>query len=256
MNDHPLISCLCVTRNKVNMLKRSVACFQAQTYPNKELILLYENDDPDTKALAESVAGGNIIAVETASVPKLTLGELRNLSIEKATGEYFCQWDDDDWYHNRRIELQWNALRQSRKAASILSNWIIFDQLKSEAYFSFHKMWEGSLICRKDIISEDLKYPSLSKGEDSQFLYKLLMANHLYPTVMPALYIYVYHGNNTWESSHFDTLFTASQKLAPATGELIKQILEDKYTPEQASELLFSPETLAQIDYFHSYKKY
>ena len=35
----PLISCLCVTRSRVPLLKRAIATFHAQTYVNKEMII-------------------------------------------------------------------------------------------------------------------------------------------------------------------------------------------------------------------------
>ena len=40
-----------------------------------------------------------------------TLGELRNASVEAARGDIVCQWDDDDRYHPRRLELQFAAMR-------------------------------------------------------------------------------------------------------------------------------------------------
>ena len=50
-NQLPLISCICVTREKPSLLKRAIDCFLAQTYPNKELVILYEDDDYATEEL-------------------------------------------------------------------------------------------------------------------------------------------------------------------------------------------------------------
>ena len=49
-NDTPLVSCLCVTKGRIHMLKRAIACFESQTYANCELIVLVEIDDDDTVA--------------------------------------------------------------------------------------------------------------------------------------------------------------------------------------------------------------
>ncbi len=251
--NEPLISCLCITRNKIEYLKRAVACFRGQTYPNKELVIVYEDDDANTVEIAESLRSDDILLVELGASPKLTLGELRNISVEACRGTYFCQWDDDDWYHNQRLEVQMEACRQSCKPANILVNWLMYDLTKHEAYFSFHNMWDGSILCRKDVFKE-FKYPSLSKGEDSQFLLKLFYANYLYPVVKPSLYIYVYHGRNTWDREHFAKMFLRSQKLAPGTGQLLREILENQYSTSEASRLLLSPDLLKEIDYFHSFK--
>src|SRR6187399_197150 len=106
MKKLPLISCLCITRNKIPLLKRAIHCFRNQTYPNKELILVFEDNDNDTKSFVKRLKDKNISIYEIPSTPKLSLGELRNISIHKCKGEYFCQWDADDWYHNRRLETQ------------------------------------------------------------------------------------------------------------------------------------------------------
>ncbi|KAB2835022.1 MAG: hypothetical protein F9K51_00895, partial [Candidatus Dadabacteria bacterium] len=44
----PLISCLCITRGRTKLLGRAVQSFRDQTYPNKELVLLYESGDAET----------------------------------------------------------------------------------------------------------------------------------------------------------------------------------------------------------------
>ena len=39
-----------------------------------------------------------------------SLGALRNYSVEMARGDIVVQWDDDDWYHKRRIEVQFQVI--------------------------------------------------------------------------------------------------------------------------------------------------
>ena len=46
----PLISCICITRNRPGYLSKAIVCFKQQTYPNKELVILYEEDDLLTAA--------------------------------------------------------------------------------------------------------------------------------------------------------------------------------------------------------------
>ena len=31
------------------------------------------------------------------------------MSVDAAAGDFIVQWDDDDWYHPRRVELQMAA---------------------------------------------------------------------------------------------------------------------------------------------------
>jgi hypothetical protein len=47
--------------------------------------------------------------------PGATLGTLRGLSLDVATGEIVCQWDDDDCHHPDRILHQ--VQQMTRQAA-------------------------------------------------------------------------------------------------------------------------------------------
>ena len=41
----PLISCLCITHKKPEMLKRAIDCFESQTYRNKQMVIVFEDHD-------------------------------------------------------------------------------------------------------------------------------------------------------------------------------------------------------------------
>jgi len=252
MKNKPLISCLCVTRKRIKSLQRVIDCFVHQTYPNKELLILFEDDDLETKKFTGTLSNKYIHCLEVPSDPKLTLGELRNISIKESKGQYFCQWDDDDWYHCERLNFQMNVLELSKKKASALAYWLMYDDIKKEAYCSFPTAWAGSLLCKKKIINESIFYPHLSKGEDFRLLISLMEKNYLIPVIAPSLYIYTITGSNTWDRDHFENLFSSSQKLSKGASLLIKRILEGKYNPVKASQLLFNKAILEELNYFHS----
>src|SRR6185295_8631778 len=93
-----------------------------------------------------------------------------------------------------------------------------------------------------------------SKSEDAHFLGQLLMRHRVFPVVSPPLYVYVFHGKNTWEKDHFKMLFKSSQKLSKAASVLIGDILDDQYSMKEASDLLQSDLLLDEINYFYSSK--
>lgn len=251
---YPLVSCLCVTRFKPEKLQRAVDCFLAQRYPNKELVLVYEDDDLATQALADSLArehGDLILVVRVSANPKLKLGDLRNISIDQARGEYFCQWDDDDWYHNERIGRQLEAAQANHRDACLLTNWIIFDEVERQAYFSFVRLWEGSVLCKSDVLSSTLRYPAAAKFEDTVFTRLLVARGSVFPLVAASLYIYTAHGTNTWSREHFRTMFSLSQKLDVETTALIADILAGKYSVDEASAILSTETMLRKLIYFY-----
>lgn len=112
MSNEPLVSCLCVTHQRVDLLKRAIDCFRNQSYDNRELLIIYEDLDIETADYVEKITNPQIFLLKVKSALKLTLGDLRNMSIRKCNGTYFCQWDDDDWYKDNRIEYQMKILKK------------------------------------------------------------------------------------------------------------------------------------------------
>jgi len=251
-NEKPLISCLCVTRNRVTHLQRVIDNFRHQTYSNKELVVVFESDDLMTKQLASSSKVSNIKWHEVASNPKMSLGNLRNLSIELAAGEYFCQWDDDDWYHRERIEMQLNCLLESHKSACLLGYWLIYDSVDEKAYLSHMEAWGGTILCRRDVVSEFNRYPDQTRHEDTHFIRDVITLKNFVPLIMPSLYIYVFHGRNTFERAHFQELFAMGQALPAHIGQVVKNIFDNKIPYIEACRLLRDKSVLTELDYFHA----
>lgn len=223
LND-PLISCLCVTRNRVPMLKRAVSCFQNQTYPNRELVVIYEADDPETREYLVSIDSPMIRPLEVSTSPKLALGALRNISIEFSRGQYLAQWDDDDWHGPERLAEQIAAIQQSERPVCVLMRWIIFDELTKMAYLSATRAWEGSILAAREALP---KYPELSKGEDTVVIERLLSERKLTGLDKSHLYIYTYHGSNTWERSHWEQkILPYSQPLSIESQMQVQRVLE------------------------------
>jgi glycosyltransferase involved in cell wall biosynthesis len=223
MND-PLISCLCVTRNRVPMLKRAVSCFQHQTYPHRELVIIYEADDPETREYLAGIDSPMIRLLEVSTAPKLSLGALRNISIEFSQGRYLAQWDDDDWHGPTRLAEQMAAIRQSGRPVCVLMRWILFDEVTKKAFLSASRAWEGSILAARDALP---KYPELSKGEDTVVIEQLLSEKKLTGLDKAHLYIYTYHGSNTWERSHWEQkILPSSQPLDIESQEQVRRVLE------------------------------
>lgn len=237
--EYPLISCICVTRGKPRMLERSIRCFREQTYPTKELIILFELDDDDTRQFVDTMSTHPDIRVfPVERHPEVKLGQLRNLAIQKANGEYICQWDDDDWYHIGRLEYQYAVIAGSESAGCIIREWLVFDATTGKGYISNSRLWEGSVLCQKKEL-EKYGYENKSAGEDCAPIISLFKAEKLCPiTDVHHLYIYIYHGKNTFHHPHWDLIFQASSLLPDPINTEIKKILAQEYTPSEGSFLL------------------
>jgi glycosyltransferase involved in cell wall biosynthesis len=223
-------------------VEQAVFYFLNQTYDNKELIIVSQEcnlDVLESRLKAIGRISEQIHFVQVPPSPKITLGELRNISIENAHGEYFCQWDDDDWYHQDRIRLQLAASLKENLPVNMIAHLLIFDAVKKDVYLSRAALWEPSIFCRRDIVTAERRYPSLSKSEDSAFVDALPRAL-VHSVHLPQLYVYIYHGNNTWDQKHFNKMFFRGQKLDNKTASAVADILNNKYSYTEASELMSS----------------
>ena len=89
----PLVSCLCPTYRRPDLLANSIACFLTQDYPasRRELLIL---DDADQYA-SHSGNGWEVVSVRRRFH---SLPEKFNALAGMAQGEIFVVWEDDDVY--------------------------------------------------------------------------------------------------------------------------------------------------------------
>src|SRR4051794_18063628 len=99
------ISCLMVTLDRPAFFDRSYACYLAQDYRDRELVIVCDGPAWYRRHIREKIEGrDDVRLVELGS--RFTLGELRNVSMAFAAGELVAQWDDDDLHHPSRLDLQ------------------------------------------------------------------------------------------------------------------------------------------------------
>ncbi len=240
MSAPPLVSCLCVTLGRPRLLERAIKCFRGQRYPEKELVIVYEGFDGPTKDFLAGVGDPNIVKIEAPADTPLTLGALRNAAVSACSGEYFSQWDDDDYSHPERIAFQMDVIAQSGLPASILMQWLIFDEKEGRAYLSHRRPWEGSLVCRKSLLrdGDGVGYGDLKTGEDTPVVRNLFSRGLVFPVIMPMLYIYTWHGGNVWSRDHWESIFASSRPLSDESSRLIRGILGGDYDTGEAAGIL------------------
>lgn len=217
--ENELITCLCVTRKRVPLLRRAVACFLAQTYTSRELIVVFESDDSATRDYLATLKDARIRPLEIPIAPKLSLGHLRNLSLKAVAGRYMAQWDDDDWYAPARLAEQIAAMRSSASPACVLSQWVMYDEVTGAAYLSQKRTWEGSLVAEVNAVAA---YADFRRGEDTPAIAQMEREGKLLLLDNPWLYVYVYHGQNTWERGHWRRVLVrnAQPLTAAQTGQV------------------------------------
>src|SRR5437016_5823403 len=98
--DLPLVSVILTTRDRPIFLPLALACYEHQTYPNRELIIV---DDGEAYPVAEetvAAANGRVIRM----TPGTPLGIKLNRGAREARGSLCMKMDDDDWYAPSYLE--------------------------------------------------------------------------------------------------------------------------------------------------------
>jgi glycosyltransferase involved in cell wall biosynthesis len=211
----PCISCLTVTHDRLILLKEAIRCYCDQIWPNREMVIVTDGSPRYRRAVADHIRflGRDDIRIETVE-PGATLGCMRNVSVDAARGEVICQWDDDDLYHPRRLQAQWELMETQHAGACFLTDHLQFlAHLRELRWIDWTRggwltggleLVPGTVMAHKAIAG---RYPergrAASQGEDNHFRSGLLargkvaaLSGHGY------LYLYRYHGNNTTPELH------------------------------------------------------
>ena len=222
--DNSTITCMCVTCNRVPLLRRSVRCFLNQEYRDRELVVVYQSNDGATRQFLEGECDPSILPVEVAAVPRLSLGSLRNIARQAGTGKYVATWDDDDWHSPTRLAEQMRALQETGKRACFLARLTLYHDLTKRAYVSHVRPWEGSIVAERAILPP---YPDLERSEDTPVIQELMKQGQSVLLDRPELYVYTHHGMNTWGHDHWERMLRRSLPLGAETSGLVTALLND-----------------------------
>jgi len=174
------ISVITVT-NKEDKIANIIRNFMTQHYPNKELILILNNDVIDINYVK--------IRLDKVKIPyKLlqypaakTLGYCLNQSVEKMTGGLWAKFDDDDIYFpNYLTELYNSYLIYGRRVIYGKYGCYIYYKPKKALYLKKSKMNSfvnfirgPTLFCHRTIFDK-IRFDNCNRGEDTLFINKAM----------------------------------------------------------------------------------
>jgi hypothetical protein len=229
------ISCLMVTRGDRHRLRHSIKGFLAQTHRKSELVIVTDERASRLRMVQAEYPSQNIrwVFVEPNS---LTLGELRNLCIDNAKGDYVVQWDDDDLHDPSRLQHQLGAILAAKAHATMLARWTVWWPKLRRLFISSRRTWEGSLMCERRLMP---RYPAMKKGEDTPVIEAVMGSMKVVMLDAPRLYVYVVHGQNTWHDEHFQEIYKRASvdfsgpKYSRVLREVSRRVDVEGYFPKQ-----------------------
>ena len=247
-SEPPKISCATVTTGRLDKLHTSVRCYVQQTYPVKELVIVSQGDKEVNAQIRDFVyqlGRKDIFFIEAPEC--LSLGAMRNLSVELTTGSIVCQWDDDDICHPQRLQLQYSKMQGEVGDVVLLSSFLKYFCNTNDLYYCdwsqdeerTHRYLCGTVMFQKRIFHDcgNRLYPEDGAQsiveEDLNALERMSLHGKIVGLHDQGhCYVYVYHGANTYDLEHHEMAINPfwKKKVLPeneliAKRKLIEQTL-------------------------------
>lgn len=107
----PLISVVIPTKNRAELLRRSVRSVLAQTRANLEVLVVVDGSTDHTRDVLASLRDDRLRVLHRTQ--SAGAGSARNWGIREARGEWVAFNDDDDIWLVAKLERQWHRLRET-----------------------------------------------------------------------------------------------------------------------------------------------
>lgn len=194
----PLISCLMVTRNRLSQVRTAVSCFQRQTYPNLELIVVDDGED-ETTAYLTGLQDPRIRVLHPGTDICMSLPELHSLAVRVARGEYCVEWEDENYYQATYLSVLYTELL--RKKAEVIFLGRVTMVWPDKGYYTISRYreegWSNSMLARRELLPlRSTKHCVINSSS-----YAVLLQCNI-------------HGESTWHEEHLRKLFVNTQPLA------------------------------------------
>ncbi len=182
----PSVCAILLTADRLELTRKAVECFRAQTYPNKTL-LIYDTTPDNCDAFEFNDEHENIYVVESTPNDhhgnRKTIGYLRNRANGAApcNPDIFVHWDSDDYSHPSRISEQVALLQSSGADCVGYSDLLFWREPRDYVPFDEGEAWlytspgpkpspPGTTLCYTREFWERNPFPATSQGEELQFL--------------------------------------------------------------------------------------
>jgi hypothetical protein len=128
-----LVSAIMPTRGRPALSQTALDCWRAQTWKERELVILDDADDPSFPEPP------NEEGVRYCRTLRMTIGAKRECLCDMARGEVVIHFDSDDWSDPGRIAEQVTLLLSTGKPMSGYHSLLFWDMRQARGY-----TWKGS----------------------------------------------------------------------------------------------------------------
>lgn len=240
---NPLFTVIIPTYNRAKLLKKAIQSVIDQTISDWELVVVDDGSTDDTK---EVIIGFGDERIQYVFQEKKERSVARNIGIKKATGNYICFLDDDDFFLENHLS-QFNSFLTKKDFPEIIlrsgyskefesgkrtetPNYNI-QQHKNPVHFSAYNMcgvW--SLCIPVGFLEEDVFPVDFPHWQDTHLILRLLSK---YPFHQIDAYTYIYRIHSQMGSIHHFSKAEFSKRM-----ELNLEAIKDLFDKYDMSDFL------------------
>jgi len=172
----PLVSAIMLSgRHYIQDIRLAIECFDNQTYPNKELIIVNNASNQFAASELNIAATENIGIYDTPT--EVHSGLARNYGIRAAKGQILAQFDADFWHHPERLQTQIAMMAENQSQVCMLANTLKYSFFSGNA--GIHQNGKNvSLATMVFVRPKDVDYPDWDKNEEYGILDRMIRCGY------------------------------------------------------------------------------
>ena len=165
MTDLPVVTAVCLTRNRREWLPKAIHAFECQTYPRRQMLIVADGED-----VRDLVPSDERIALVIVPGDRMVVGTKRNFACSQVTTEFIAHWDDDDYSAPGRLEDQIVRLINSGKSVTGYHTMKFTDGERWWQYVGWPAFALGTSLLYRRAWWDRNRFASVPVGEDSPFV--------------------------------------------------------------------------------------
>ena len=270
----PMVSIIMPTYNRAGYIAETIASIRNQTYANWELIIVDDGSDDNTEEIIGYIKDSRIQFYKAGRIG--TGSKIKNIGLEKATGELIAFIDSDDLWAPTKLEKQVNALQQYPEAGFSLTGGYNFRNINEPLEY-FYQQREGvkygdvfiacfkseiaattpTLILKKECVAVTGGFKDTKPLSDVDFILSLARNFNAIILYEPLFYRRLHDMNYSslnWEKRHYQGLEMIRSYKGSLPSELISDSLFKSHVNFGEHYLQHKESSKAVRQFFNAWK--
>ena len=224
----PKVSIIITTYNGAKDIVETIESVCNQSWQNWELIIIDDGSEDNTCEIITAIKDERIHLYKAGRIG--INGRIKNIGLDKASGELIAFIDHDDLWHPSKLEKQITALREYPEAGFCLTGGynfktkdepyeyfynqregVVFDNIFLAIFRSEIAVWTQALLVRSECIKIAGAFSETGPFADPEFIFRIAY-NYKAIILYESLIYHRLHDTNytvlNWEASHKEGLNT------------------------------------------------